>query len=186
MPRTCIICGNRAGSAEHIFPAGLGGRRTNRGIYCGPHNNGFSGFAAPIVQQLKPINALLAVRQDHSKTAEPVAYTSPEGEALVIFDGAVTAKADRPPSGDVHHIGLMFGGPNGLQAIAYIALTFFAHYFREHSRKAGAQPIKTSGRRTFQTSSYGGKAIQFSLLCPQINIRSAIRLHSLPPPQAMQ
>jgi hypothetical protein len=36
----------------------------------------------------------------------------------------------------------MFGGPNGLQAIAYIALTFFAHYFPEHARKAGAQPIK--------------------------------------------
>jgi hypothetical protein len=45
MPKTCIICGKRAGSHEHTFPAALGGRRTNKGSYCGLHNNGFSSLA---------------------------------------------------------------------------------------------------------------------------------------------
>jgi hypothetical protein len=34
MAKTCIICGGRAGSGEHVFPAVLGGRRINNGIYC--------------------------------------------------------------------------------------------------------------------------------------------------------
>jgi hypothetical protein len=143
MSRTCIVCGKRAGSAEHVFPAALGGRRTNKGIYCGKHNNGFSGLAAEIASQLKPINALLVVRPDHSKKAEPFNYTSPEGEGLVIFDGSVTrASSNAPPSEDDHHIHLMFGGPDGLKAIAYIALTFFAHHFPDHARKPGTEPIK--------------------------------------------
>ncbi len=45
MPRTCIICGGSANSREHIFPAGLGGLRLNRGIYCEQHNNAFSDQA---------------------------------------------------------------------------------------------------------------------------------------------
>ena len=89
MPKTCIICGRRAGSREHTFPAALGGRRTNKGIYCGTHNQGFSHLANIITQQLKSINALLVVRPDHEDRAEPFDYTSPEGEPLVIFDGAV-------------------------------------------------------------------------------------------------
>jgi hypothetical protein len=143
MPKTCIICGKRAGSAEHIFPAALGGRRTNRGIYCGTHNNGFSGLAAVIAKQLKVINSLLAVRPDHSKNAEPFDYTSPKGERLVIFDGSVVrAPSNAPPTEDDHHFRLMFGGADGLAAIAYIALTFFAHHFRQHARDPGMQPIK--------------------------------------------
>lgn len=66
MAKDCIICGKRAGSKEHIFPATLGGRRTNKGIYCGTHNEGFSPLAGILSTQLKAINALLAVRPDHS------------------------------------------------------------------------------------------------------------------------
>lgn len=143
MARTCIICGKRAGSQEHVFPAALGGRRTNKGIYCGPHNNGFSGLASAINAQLKPINALLAVRPDHKNKAEPYEYTSPEGDSLVIFDGIVTrAPSNAPPSDEKLHIQLVLGGAAGLEAIAYIALTFFTHYFQDHARKLGVQPIK--------------------------------------------
>src|SRR4051812_39614080 len=118
MPKTCMMCGGRAGSAEHTFPAVLGGRRTNRGIYCGPHNNGFAGLAAIIGGQLKPINALLAVRPDHKAKAEPLAYTSPEGEQLVIFDGSVTrAPSSVPPDQDsLLHIHLLFGHADGFKA----------------------------------------------------------------------
>jgi hypothetical protein len=64
--KTCIICAGRAGSREHIFPAVLGGRRVNKGIYCGTHNNAFSPLAAILSRQLTAINAALDVRPDHS------------------------------------------------------------------------------------------------------------------------
>lgn len=143
MAKTCIICGKPAGSGEHIFPAVLGGRRVNNGIYCDKHNNGFSPHAAIIGEQLRPINALLAVRPDRKKKSEPLDYTSPGGERLVIFDGLV----ERAPSNHAGtnarlHVQLKFGGNDGLKAPAYIALTFFAAHFQAHARKPGLQPIK--------------------------------------------
>jgi hypothetical protein len=143
MSRTCIICGKHAGSREHIFPASLGGRRTNKGIYCGTHNEGFSPLAKIIADQLKAINALLAVRPDHQDRAEPFHYTSPEGEELVIFDGVVRSGAPGASASDrSHHVRLSLGGPGGLRSIAYIALTFFAHHFRENARDPGLDALK--------------------------------------------
>ena len=66
MPRTCIICGGPTGSREHIFPAALGGRRTNKGIYCGGHNNAYSGLAGIISEQLAIFNAQLGIIGDHA------------------------------------------------------------------------------------------------------------------------
>lgn len=143
MPKTCIICGGRAGSREHVFPAALGGRRTNKGIYCGAHNRGFSPLAKIVAAQMKVINALLAVRPDHSDQAEPLAYTSPTGEQLTIFKGAV--ERNNPASAqsrDGLHVELSFGKLEGLRAIAYIALTFFAHHFQSHARRPELQAIK--------------------------------------------
>jgi hypothetical protein len=143
MAKTCIICGNPAGSREHVFPASLGGRRTNKGIYCGEHNNGFSPLASIVSRQLKPINALLAVRPDHSARAEPLDYTSPEGEDLTIFDGVV--KRAEPSEGSDEkwlRVQLNLGGLDGLRAVAYIALTFFAHHFQEYARGVELKGIK--------------------------------------------
>ena len=111
MPRTCIICGKRAGSREHTFPAVLGGRRTDKGIYCGTHNQAFSPLAAIIGDQLKTINALLAVRPDHRDHAEPLSYVSPEGKQLVIFNGTITSADPDVPrdSKDDHCAGLSSG-----------------------------------------------------------------------------
>jgi hypothetical protein len=143
MAKTCIICDKRAGSGEHVFPAVLGGRRINKGIYCDAHNRGFSPLAATIGNQLKAINALLAVRPDHKDKAEPFNYTSPEGEALEIFDGVVKHAASAPKSSDQPaRIQLMLGGEDGMKAVAYIALTFFAAHFQEEARKPGLRPIK--------------------------------------------
>src|SRR5215204_3086692 len=148
MSRTCIICGNRAGSREHVFPAALGGRRTNKGIYCGRHNNGFSPLAGIIAAQLKLINPLLAVRPDHHVCAEPFHYTSPEGEELVIFDGVVRRAVPDPSGGDhSHHVRLTLGGADGLRSVAYIALTFFAHHFRKHAPNPGLDALKAFGLR---------------------------------------
>ncbi|MGC0916661.1 hypothetical protein [Pantoea agglomerans] len=67
MAKTCIVCGNTAGSGEHVFPASLGGRRVNSGIYCSRHDNSYSGLVSEIADQLDFINAYLGVRPDHSK-----------------------------------------------------------------------------------------------------------------------
>lgn len=142
MAKTCIICGKRAGSGEHVFPAVLGGRRVNNGIYCHAHNQGFSPLAAIIGGQLKPINALLAVRPDHKDKAEPYSYTSPEGEDLIIFDGKVDRAMPDPNNDASLHVRLALGGDDGLRAVGYIALTFFAAHFQEHARKPELQPMK--------------------------------------------
>ncbi len=72
MARTCIICGGTTGSREHIFPAALGGRRTNKGIYCYVHNNKYSGLAGIISEQLTMFNALIGVVGDHASKVKPV------------------------------------------------------------------------------------------------------------------
>lgn len=70
--KTCIIGGGAAGSHEHVFPAALGGRRTNKGIYCGVHNNAYSGLAAIMTEQLRFFNARLGVVGDHADDTKPV------------------------------------------------------------------------------------------------------------------
>jgi HNH endonuclease len=85
--RSCIICGKNAASREHVFPAALGGRRTNKGIYCSKHNNAFSKHASIISEQLRHFNALLAIRPDHSKSAKPYNYTLENGEQVSTFNG---------------------------------------------------------------------------------------------------
>lgn len=66
MAKTCIVCGQAAGSGEHVFPAALGGRRVNSGIYCPKHDNSYSGLVNEIAGQLDFLNAYLGVRPDHS------------------------------------------------------------------------------------------------------------------------
>ncbi len=66
MAKTCIVCGQAAGSGEHVFPAALGGRRVNSGIYCPKHDNSYSGLVGEIAGQLDFLNAYLGVRPDHA------------------------------------------------------------------------------------------------------------------------
>lgn len=81
----CIICGGRAGSGEHIFPAALGGRRINNGIYCKKHNEGFSPLVAILSGQLNSINALLGVRPDRSDQPRQLTATNPsDGQAYLV------------------------------------------------------------------------------------------------------
>lgn len=142
MPRQCIICNKVAGSREHVFPAALGGRRTNKQIYCGPHNNGFGPLASIIAQQLKPINALLAVRPDRADKAEPFIYETETGERLRLFAGSVQRTDIDPEFSGAMRIQLSLGGTEGLRAIAYIALTFFAHHFQDFARLDQLAPVK--------------------------------------------
>ena len=176
--KTCIICGQRAGSREHIFPAALGCRRTNKGIDCGPHNRGFSHLAKIITQQLKSINALLAVRPDHEDSAEPLDYTSPEGERLVIFDGIVKrATSGKTDSERGPHVQLTLGGPDGLRSIAYIALTFFAHHFQDYALVAALMPSRRLSLEMETIPLSGGRAHTRRPRCPQIPFLSVTLLY---------
>ncbi|NKK97198.1 hypothetical protein GFM02_02670 [Rhizobium leguminosarum bv. viciae] len=142
MPRQCIICDQVAGSREHVFPAALGGRRTNKQIYCGPHNNGFGPLAGVIAQQLKPINALLAVRPDRADKAEPFFYQTDTGERLRLYAGSVQRTDSVADPKETMRVQLSLGGSEGLRAIAYIGLTFFAHHFQEFARLDELLPFK--------------------------------------------
>lgn len=129
------MCGEKAASREHVFPAALGGRRTNKGIYCSHHNNAFSKHAAKITEQLRHFNALLAVRPDHSKSAKPHQFTTEGGEQISVFNGEV--RRVNPPI--VQRPGMItghleIGGPDALRAVGYIALTFFAHHYPDEAR----------------------------------------------------
>ncbi|MEO3711500.1 hypothetical protein [Roseateles flavus] len=72
MANTCIVCGQAAGSGEHVFPAALGGRRTNKNIYCTTHDNGYSSLVADLANQVDVLNAMLGVVPDHSDDVKSV------------------------------------------------------------------------------------------------------------------
>lgn len=179
--RTCIICGERAGSGEHVFPASLGGRRVNKGIYCGKHNGALSPLAGVLAGQLRAINAFLGVVNDHTKESPAVRATDlATGREVAISSTVVefaapeiieerdtetgvavtmafssekqleawraqkraqgyalkeeTRSAPQRYFANEAHISLELGGAEGLRAIGYVALTFFAHHFPEHAR----------------------------------------------------
>lgn len=93
--------------------------------------------------QLRFLNALLAVRPDHQDEAQPLEYTSSAGERFRIFDGIIERVApDIAGAYDGMNLQFTYGGPAGLRAISYIALTFFAHYFQHEARQPGVQPLK--------------------------------------------
>lgn len=83
MANTCIVCGQAAGSGEHVFPAALGGRRTNKNIYCTKHDNGYSSLVADLANQVDVLNAQLGVVPDHSDDVKSVvARDAHTGEEL--------------------------------------------------------------------------------------------------------
>jgi hypothetical protein len=85
MDRTCIICGVAANSREHVFPAALGGRRTNKGIYCEKHNGEYSGLADIIANQMRFFNSQLGVVGDHQKSTGEV-------KPVLMVDSATNAE----------------------------------------------------------------------------------------------
>lgn len=190
MARNCIICEKAANSREHIFPAALGGRRTNKGIYCALHNQEYSGLAGVITEQLRLFNAQIGVVGDHASETKPatlidvasgreveltnskVHFKYPQDIPKEVIDSGtfqqVTFSSDKEmkdwvleqkakglsiqsvgkPQKNQYYVGsihaqLMLGGnEEGLRAIAYIAQTFFAHYFPYEARLPELQEIK--------------------------------------------
>lgn len=85
MANSCIVCGQAAGSGEHVFPAALGGRRINKNIYCTKHDNGYSGLVADLANQVDFLNAMLGVVSDHSNDVKStLAQDKYTGEELKL------------------------------------------------------------------------------------------------------
>lgn len=97
MANTCIVCGQAAGSGEHVFPAALGGRRTNKNIYCTTHDNGYSSLVSHLAGQLDLFNSLLGVVPDHSKgEAKSIFVLDPHtGEQLKLSSEQLSFTAPR-------------------------------------------------------------------------------------------
>ncbi|MEX3556750.1 MAG: hypothetical protein VB131_09720, partial [Burkholderia gladioli] len=73
MAATCLVCGARADSYEHLFPAVLGGRQKTGRIYCGLHNRRYGALVAEIERQLEPLNVQLGVVSDNRREDGPQA-----------------------------------------------------------------------------------------------------------------
>jgi len=102
LARTCIICGGPTGSREHIFPAALGGRRTNKGIYCADHNNKYADLAGIISGQLALFNARIGVVGDHASETTPVTMTDvASGRQIELTNSQVRFKGPKIISQEV-------------------------------------------------------------------------------------
>lgn len=84
MAKTCIICGGAAGSGEHVFPAAFGGRRTNKGIYCGPHNNALGSHVSVLLESFDIMNAIAGVRPDRHDTFRPAKVVGSDGTSYFL------------------------------------------------------------------------------------------------------
>ncbi|MET3828512.1 hypothetical protein ABIC16_004267 [Sphingomonas sp. PvP055] len=185
--RSCIICGGATGSREHLFPAALGGRRVNAGIYCSEHNQALGPGAAVLAKQLRVINSILMVESDRDRKVAHYPVTVEDGRTLNVVGGHATLAARFDVTSDTpevttgtlnfqtdaqfqawvkaqHDAGnrvefgerqinppkfypgprleLTFGGSNGLRAIAYLALTYFAHHFADAARTPALHDFK--------------------------------------------
>jgi len=112
MANTCIICGGPAGSGEHVFPASLGGRRTNKNIYCTTDDNGYSSLVADLANQLDLFNSLLGVRPDHGNVVKSVLGRDKHSGEMVelCVDGTKFAEPrvlsqERTEKGTIVHMG---------------------------------------------------------------------------------
>lgn len=85
MSRKCIICGDPAGSREHLFPAAFGGRRVSKKIYCEVHNNALGIHVVSLLDALEYFNAALGVRSDHRGSPKPYEVELETGERFHLL-----------------------------------------------------------------------------------------------------
>ena len=190
MADQCIMCDQRAGSREHVFPAAFGGRRIDRGIYCEKHNNDLGVHVTALLDSLAFFNARLGVRSDHHDAPKPHVVVGQDGERYQILKDHIEiapplpltqtpellgkpvelkfsseAQRDRwlgeqrklgfevkfNASGPVVtqyfteplHLSPRFGTEEFLRAVAYVGLTYLAHYFPAIARQKGLDAVKS-------------------------------------------
>lgn len=132
----CIICGAPAGSGEHVFGAALGGRRTQKGIYCAEHDNGFSDLDNVLATQLRTLNGVIGIRPDHSEEPHLARAVDPTTGAERVIDarGAVGLAA-----AEIEEHGLDETGRNIVHA-RFPSQRARDEYIAE-LRKAGRDPV---------------------------------------------
>ncbi|WP_129557098.1 hypothetical protein [Klebsiella variicola] len=91
----CLLCDNPANSGEHVFPAALGGRRTNNKLYCHYHNQKLGFFVGVINGNFSLFNSLLDVRPDREETRKPSIQQGVNGYRYRLKRESVS---DIPPS----------------------------------------------------------------------------------------
>ncbi|MNM31874.1 hypothetical protein D3C81_424590 [compost metagenome] len=96
MALDCIMCGNPAGSREHVFPAAFGGRRKNKGIYCDAHNEGLGHHVKALMKALSYFNASLGVRSDHYDAPQPHQIALQNGQRFQALNDNIEV-APPPP-----------------------------------------------------------------------------------------
>ncbi|MDN4571848.1 hypothetical protein DBB29_24630 [Pandoraea cepalis] len=97
MAATCIVCGEPAGSKEHLWPAVLGGRVTARRIYCQTHNRRYGALVAQLGERLQPFNGMLGVVPDNDKQMRrtPMKVKVPGSDATVDMSDHGPHKQDQ-------------------------------------------------------------------------------------------
>lgn len=184
------MCEQTASSKEHVFPAAFGGRRVNKGIYCGVHNNALGVHVGSLLDTLGFFNSYLGVRSDHHDAPKPYVLDGSSGERYQILRDNIEIAP--PPSmtqtpeligkpvtlqfssdkqrqkwmAEQRRLGFEFqfsevgtaqtqfftqpikqsfhfGSNEFRSAIAYVALTYLAHYFPELARQASLEELKS-------------------------------------------
>lgn len=83
-------CGQLAGSKEHVFPAALGGRRTDRRILCKQCQAGWSNQLDEVLpSRLRILNLHVGVVGDHSDQPARGKVTAPETGNQFLLNGAM-------------------------------------------------------------------------------------------------
>ena len=103
-PKDCIVCGNKVGTGEHVFPSALGGRREDKGIYCPDHNQWMGAHVSVLQRQLGLVNAMLDVQPDRG-TAKPHVVESVDGHRYAIAGADVRLAPDLDAILDARTIG---------------------------------------------------------------------------------
>ncbi|MBP5979439.1 MAG: hypothetical protein KA748_04480 [Halomonas sp.] len=189
MSRKCIICGEPAGSREHLFPAAFGGRRVSKKIYCEEHNNALGIHVVALLDSLEYFNAALGVRSDHRRSPKPYEVELETGERFHVLrdqfniapprplrempelvgrsatlkfsskdqfyewaenqrrDGYKVKKISEPKVEKQYfsepiELSMDFGSEEFRRAIAYLGLTYLAHYYPAAAEQSGLESIK--------------------------------------------
>lgn len=108
MTRKCIICRQIAGSKEHVFPAALGGRRVNKGIYCRKHNKDFGVHVSALLEALGFLNAHMGVRSDHHDAPKPFIVQDEYGDRYQLLKDSIEIVPPPPLSETPELIGKAF------------------------------------------------------------------------------
>lgn len=93
----CIYCSSSRRSKEHLFPASLGGRQTNKNILCVDCNSKLSSLDQSLSNFLRPFSALIQPIRDHNKNGISVPATLSGRSVILEPNGSILHKPSPVP-----------------------------------------------------------------------------------------